>query len=365
MTDGGIMATEMVTFEVSDVPVERSELKRGSVAQVLGAHFSGRIERAIELDRGFAPTEEHPFLGAARHAFARHLPLRLRPDDVWLLLVQGFAQHVSIHAEELRGRLVSHAGKLTITVVRDEFVRGAPDNDWASVFPEFRERIREHVGVRHDLIVGDFSTTSPTDRVVGSIALMDVMQHYFDFVVLTRCGIPRITLTGTPDDWRQIRERARVFAEFDLEWWCEPLEDALTHFVDAAEGRADRDVWQSFYKWNNGSGGPFVSGWVNALFPYILQRGPRKGADVDVAHGVRNPYAIEWARGGWGGGPNSAELPGGLRSVPFIWDYLGTKIPMQFVGGFIGARQDPDGTVAPQVGWAVLDCPSRSLDSPK
>lgn len=238
------MANEMVTFEVSDVPVERSELKRGSVAQVLGAPYTGRIERAIELDRGFAPTEEHPFLGAARHAFARHLPLRLRPDDVWLLLVQGFAQHVSIHAEELRGRLVSHAGKLTITVIRDEFVRGAPDNDWASAFPEFREQIREHVGARHDLIVGDFSTTSPTDRVVGTIALMDVMQHYFDFVVLTRCGIPRITLTGTPDDWRQIRERARVFAEFDLEWWCEPLEEALTYFVHAAEGRADRDVCQ-------------------------------------------------------------------------------------------------------------------------
>ncbi len=41
--------------------------------------------------------------------------------------------------------------------------------------------------------------------------------------------------------------------------------------------------------------------------------------------------------------------------MPFVWDYLRTLIPMQFLGGFLGVQQDEDGTVAPQVGWAVVD----------
>lgn len=340
----------MITFPVSDVPEESSRLHRASVAKTLMSGRPGRLEAAIKLADGLVPTEEHGFLGAARHAFSEHLPLRIRPDDVWLLIVQGLAKHVELHAESLRERLVAHEGQVTLTIDRDGFVLGADDNDWSSVFPEFREAIRKHVGARHDLIVGEFSTTEPLDRLLGSIALMDVMQSYFGYVVRTRCGIPRITLDGTPEDWASIRARARVLAEFDLGWWCEPLEVALTHFVDAAEGRADPEVWRSFYKWHDGSGGPHISGWVNALFPYI-----RRTAYKQPDEQVRNPYAQQWDRDSWGGGPSSSDFPGGMRAVPAVWDYLGTRIPMQFLGGFVGAQQDADGTLAPQLGWAVLD----------
>src|SRR5262252_1347464 len=58
----------------------------------------------------------HPLLAAVGLAFAQHRPLVLSPDAVWLTIAQGVAQHVRLHAEALRPRLVRHDGRAHLTV---------------------------------------------------------------------------------------------------------------------------------------------------------------------------------------------------------------------------------------------------------
>ena len=53
----------------------------------------------------------HPVIAALHRAFTQHHPLCLSPDMVWLLLCQGVAHHINLHAESLRARLVQHQGK--------------------------------------------------------------------------------------------------------------------------------------------------------------------------------------------------------------------------------------------------------------
>ncbi len=349
----GSLAPMSVTFRVSEASHSNESITLSPVSALMKGRLKGSLEAAVDLQDGLAATKEHAFIGAAQVAFSRHLPLVLRPDDVWLLIVQGLAQHVQLDPEGLRSRLVKHEGQIDLVVIRDEFVRGSSDNDWAGVFPEFGSQIKSHVGKRHDLIVGEFSTTEELDRVVGNLALMDVMQAFFKYTVLTRCGIPEITLLGTADDWRSVRERAMVLSEFDLCWWTEAMEPALSAFVSAAEGNPDREYWQSFYKREEKSGGPYVSGWINTLFPYV--RGPDKKSPPQ-----RNSHALEWDSKGWASGPNSDDFLHGMRSMPFTWNYLGTQLPMRFHGGFMGVRQDQETlAVAPQLGWAVEDLSKR------
>lgn len=337
-----------ITFKVSDMATDGGTLLSQSIAEVIKSTVKGKIEASFDLPGGVVKTQEHALLGAARLAFAEHLPLVLRPDDIWLTIVQGFAQHVQLDTKGLRSRLVEHSDEVNLVVIRDEFSRGNRANDWAGVFPEFGMQIKEHVGKRHDLIIGDFSTTGSLERVVANLALMDVMQSFFTYTVLTRCGIPEITLKGTVDDWRNIRDRVRALAEFDLEWWTSALEPIWDQIIVTAEGNPDRQFWRSFYKWNDHSGGPFVSGWINTLFPYT-----KPDNEVPV---TRNPFAIEWDKAQYGGGPRSEDFLQGIRSVPFTWDYIGTKLSMRFHGGFVGVRQDPQTLeLSPQLGWAVED----------
>lgn len=340
-----------VTFRVSDVAV-------GEPDKSAKLDVSSRIKKALNIDVEAWGTNHgsdllagaqwmNGFLRAIHTAFAGHYPLVLSPDDVWTAVAQGFAAHVNANADTLRRRFVAHEGRALIEIEPPNFEKGSPRNDWMGAFSELSERIAEHIGTKRDLLVGAFSTTGPIAKAASEIALMDAMKAYFVFGVKTLCGIPTITLLGTPDDWKQIRRRARVLSEFDCAVWVESLVEVLDEFVAASEGRQDREFWESLYKIGGGSGGPYVTGAVNVFYPYL-------------ADSRRNAAAVSWRdrASSSKAAPTAERLPSGICSVPFTWTCRGSAHPMRFLGGFMGATQDATTlAVRPVLGWAVGNDP--------
>ena len=241
------------------------------------ARYHGRLLDRVPL---------HPFVAAVHKAFMGHRPLCLSPDMIWLLIAQGVANHINAHPDELRPRLVRHPGRLALAVRRDDFVKGSPENPWPEVFAEFSAQIRQHVGPALDLFLPDFSTTGPVERAASEVVLLGAMRSYFTYEVMTLCGIPEITLEGTPEDWRAVAERARRFAGLDLGWWLEALEPVLDQFARASRGEVDRPFWQSLYRLHDESGGPLITGWITAFFPYL--KDGRTGQATQ-----RNPWLTE------------------------------------------------------------------------
>jgi hypothetical protein len=301
------------------------------------------------------PTEGNAFLRAAHLAYALHYPLSLSPDAVWLCIAQGFAAHVKENAERLRGKFVRHEGQATLKVRRDDFVKGSPANPWPEAFAAFSDAIAEHIGKQRDLVVCDFSTTGPCERAASEIVLLDAMQRYFHYELHSLCGIPEITLEGTVDDWRSVRARARALEEYELRNWTRELNPVLDAILATAEGKVDRAFWERFFKHVDGSGGPWVRGWINVLFPYL-----RQGEDGGL---VPNPLFGKqkhgWQKGldaVFGGGAGVSEVPSGLSTAPFVWEYLKQRFSMELLGGFTGIAQDPATlAVRPVIGWAVRE----------
>ncbi|MFT3775197.1 MAG: DUF4419 domain-containing protein [Minicystis sp.] len=340
-----------ITFPVAPVAPERTPLS-STKERATGRVLLGRLVEAwgSSSDGPCLPLRQHGLLQAVRTAFDQHYPLILTPDAIWLCIAQGFAAHVQQNAERLRGKFVRHEGQAEIRIIRDDFVKGSPDNAWPEVFTQFSDQIAEHIGRQRDLVVCDFSTTGPCERAASEIVLMDAMAKYFKYVVVTRCGIPSITLEGTVDDWRSVRRRVQALGEYELSWWVDALGPVVDQFVAAAEGRVDTAFWQSIYNLYGGSGGPFVTGWINALFPYC-RRDPRQ-SDLRVNPWFTDDEGGDVRRSGFAEG----YVPSGLSIVPFIWEYLGTLIPMELLGGFVGVVQHEE-TLAlqPAIGWAVRD----------
>lgn len=50
-------------------------------------------------------------MGAMEHAYSNHIPLVLRPDDLWIAIAAAFGNYVITHAEAMRSTFVSHEGK--------------------------------------------------------------------------------------------------------------------------------------------------------------------------------------------------------------------------------------------------------------
>jgi hypothetical protein len=284
---------------------------------------------------------------------------------IWLTLTQGLARHVNANAEKLRHHFLREQEctqkqeQVVLTVRRNDFIKGSPENPWPEVFSEFSSQIQNQIDDAHELIVANFSTRGPVERAASEIVLMDTMQACFTYVVRTDCGIPSITLEGSVDDWRSILHRVREFRRFELDWWIDAIEPLLRQFVAAAEGKIDRPFWDSIYKFHGGEGSgkdPFVTGWILNFFPYLnpitLMRSRFVGTAGAAGRFVRN----EWIHCQLSetSGPTDDRFPHQPARAPFIWNYFDHSYEMEFIGGLIGIAQDAKTfCLRPEIGWAV------------
>lgn len=365
----------MRTFAVSDVARAagpRAELDRTvAITSLMGAPSPTRGEArsfgrpprppAARVEQVYASaarlvacTDVSPLVQMAHDAFYEHRPIALSPDALWFTIAQGFATHVNANVETLRARFVRHAGKAKLVVERPDFLLGQP-NPWPEAFAAFSDQIAGHVGKLRDLVVADFSTTGPLERAATEVLLMDTFQGYFEYEMMCGCGIPQITLRGTPDDWRSVRRRAQHLSEYGLEDWIGALLPVLDRIVATAEGADDAPFWRSFFHYQSGSMGSALTGWINVLFPYLVDwhsKGP-----------VPNPHMAHWQANfartsrDWRDtpGPSLSALPSGLASAPVLVTDVRTRDrhPMRFVAGLFGVIEEADGTLAPEFGWAV------------
>lgn len=76
---------------------------------------------------------KHGFITAAIRAFAEHWPLAIRPQHLWLMILQGVAVHVNDKSKELSQKWVKANSAKELVVVANNLVLGGKNNDWASI----------------------------------------------------------------------------------------------------------------------------------------------------------------------------------------------------------------------------------------
>jgi len=81
------------------------------------------------------------------------------------------------------------------------------------------------------------------------------------------CGIPRITLEGTTDDWERLRRKVEHLDPYDLDLWLPSVKSACDQFARASAGEIDRKHWRDIYKREEAYGSDVVNGWLVTLIP--------------------------------------------------------------------------------------------------
>ena len=292
-------------------------------------------------------TGKDVFFKTVVRAYAEHRPLVLSPDMIWVLISQGFARYVNAHPEQLRDQLVNHSGKMDLVVQSDKDLLSG-DADWQKLMADFTAQINDATkGDIAKTITADFTTTGITERITSQITLMETMKSYFDYVVhYIACGIPSVTLTGTPEDWQKVLEKTQQLEKYAVGPWTKRLVPILTEFVKASEGKADQAFWQSMVKKGRldklvGGGCDFrkptkLDGWILKFFP------DENGQTPDQV-------------------PHTHKMPSERVYVDFKYKVISpadgtvlTDIPMQLVAGFIGTEVDTQThALTPKMGWVV------------
>lgn len=302
--------------------------------------FSAKqIEKSAKLPDSLVIFGEHPFLTGILTAYKQHRPFVLSPDIVWLLISQGFARHITNNAEALRSQIVNFKNKKKLTIVSNEIFIGNPNSNWESVFPQFTKQISDYTGKElTNILLSDFTTTTPTTRIVSEITVMEAVKAYFDYdVVVIGCGIPQITIEGTVQDWEKVLEKTKYISRYKLEWWTNELQPILKQIIETKKGRFEKNFWMNMVKAHTLKeyGSPTsIDGWIIKFFPYTKE---------GLRSGLKPITKID-------------NLAPEIVKVPFTLEDIRNKksYKMEFLGGFIGLSQNKaDFTLKPEIGWCI------------
>ena len=329
------------------------------------------------LDHSLDPKQELgcinsnvPLLNGFYTAHCNHYPIRIKPDDVWLLIVQAFSNHVNANSEKLRHYFVDFDGKKKLTV---EYDLSSIDQVNRKVLENFSEQINEKMkkflgDKLVDILTPDFSTTTYDSKIIGKISIMGAFKKYFDYsMFLCGCGIPYIILEGTDKDYRNIINKAKELTKYDFAWYINRIIPHLEKMAEAKEGKIDVDYFKSMIQKKEvtekkrGPSGmeeyevkyDFLSGWFLSFFAYY-KKCDRFGSQK-IPRFEQDSIKVE----------NFKELANQLLVVPFvIEDRVHKKTyKMKYQVGFIGCDKNEKNEVGPIQGWLVSPSTKEDRES--
>lgn len=277
-------------------------------------------------------------------AYANHHPIKLSPDMIWLLISQGFSRYVNAHAEEMRPLLVNHSGKIDLTVeTSDDLFSGKAD--WEKLMNDFSSQIEKNT--KTDIaktITADFSTTTLAERIASQTTLMESVKSYFDYTVIyIKCGIPNITIEGTPADWQRVIDKTKNLQSYKIGKWTNELEPILNEFLKASNGKPRQEFWQNIVmkrkidELNRGGCSltkpTMIDGWILKFFP------DKDGNTLDSISASQSM-------------PDEYVCTGFKYMVLSPNGSVLKETQMELFAGFIGAQIDRrKKLITPKIGW--------------
>jgi len=293
-------------------------------------------------------------------AYNHHHNLILRPDDIWQAILTQFSFYVNANADDLRDCFVDFQGKKTLVVEMP------PGTLFSTDFGEFANRmVDEKIAANlkdpevTTWLLPKFSTTKLEDRVAASVTIMSTLQAYFEYHCMICCGIPKVTLEGTPADWKLLRQKIDRLPRYDVKGkdqvmnkWHGLLAPVLDQFVNSVEGRPSLDFWDTVCSRTGGGSGPsYLSGWIT-VFACFKVNGSWQGylssnAGQRGNNGPRTPQ--KWPK------IDTTDIPVASVSVPVLVDDNGTQYETQMLAGQFAHEvvASQDQTIVPDASLAV------------
>ena len=342
----------------------RYEFSKESVKKILE---KDTLAHSLDLDKNLAYLGSNvPLLYGFYKAHSNHYPIRIKPDDIWLLILQSFSNHVNINSEELRNLFVDFEGKKTLTV---KYLLSDISEVDRKVLEDFSVQINNQMekflGKQLvDILTANFSTSNYDSILISKISIMGAFKKYFDYkMLLCGCGIPYIILEGTAEDYRKILEKTKYLSKYDFSWYTDKIMPHIQKMIDAKENKIDIDYFKDFIQKKEETEikyGPsgmnkyevqvdYICGWILDFFAYIKYDNDYK------RFSSKEKLKVE----------NFESLLKQMLIVPFtIEDLVHNKTYlMKYKVGFVGCDQNDKNEVFPVQGWIVSPSTKEERES--
>ena len=294
-----------------------------------------------------------PLLNGFYTAHMKHYPIRIKPDDIWLLIVQAFSHHVNANSEELRDYFVNFEGKKTLEV--KYYGIYYKENITKKILEDFSNQINnqmiDYLGKEIlENLTPNFTTTDNNSIIIGKLSIMGTFKKYFDYgMYLIECGIPYIILEGNVEDYIKIKKKAENLSKYKFEWYINRIIPHIEKMIEANKGNIDNNYFKNFVQNNEITEKrrhgclyniykvtvEYITGWILDFFAYDNNGKRFSDKSLEVS--------------------KLSNLASQIITVPFtiIEEKTQKEYNMKYKVGFFGCDQNKKNEVFPVQGWIV------------
>lgn len=314
------------------------------------------------------------FLNTIMTSYNLHLALHLYPEDIHFAVQQMITDFINKDPERFRDIFVTfssdyedtdakHAdivpvpkGKKRLAVDIDALnTEVTKDKDiWALALTEWTRMIGKEIKEPKyiDYSAANYSTSSFTDLLTSYGYIMDSTKAYFDFYCYCLCGIPKVYLQGTIQDWEMLYEKIKCLSEFIEteigEYIIENILPIIEKFIDTKKGNPDKEWWEQIinhrYAQEGSGSAKYWSGWIINFFPHVKESGSKWG-NKNSKEPKKMIVEI----------PSKLETSGeSLTSVPITFNKNGNILNLTLRAGTHGTEQLSDGSVRTIRGYYLI-----------
>lgn len=346
------------------IPSEKLTSRRTPTVDFLKRVFKGQTLKVENLgcptefvdvsSRGFALGPQSLFFQTVHSAYSNHYRLALRPEVMAYLIAHEVATAVKMFPDRYRSIFTTDPGKPEINVDDPSLIKGNPASDWSRTIAMFENKLNALVPSNVGACLSpNFTTSTPATKAASMVAFMDAASPFYTFKVTTLCGIPAIRLDGELADWLKLNMLVCNLIEIFkgdplLMAYLNRLLPVTAKLATQAskDSSPDSTFWRDIYKIHGGSGGDKATGWLMAFLAFVWDTKGKAHARDNGECPVKT-WQEQY-------GVTTDVFPTHVSSVPFLWNYYNTIIPMHFAGGILSVT-DEGGFLTPRLSYAVLE----------
>lgn len=365
------------TVEEEKTPDVNFKLKQVSPDEICSDFFEGinswsedKIFNILNYsfeskDIRFSNAGDAPLIEGYRMAYLHHFPIVINPSHFWLMILQGFSKHMEIenNSEKNRDKFVNFKGQKNIGIETGINLFTASDEQWIAFIEKLLDETKKNLKKDGQDFVGllkkKFSTSTRESEVANNVTILSSFKKYFVYTMAGTCGISKIRIEGTNEDWDLLLNKVEEIERFDndIAFWTKELKYIIQKIIDTLKTK-EPDI--NFYKnivQNTDKSmeckPDLVNGWIIKFIPYDCH-----GKKCNFNSPDFNGLAID-------------EIPTQITSLPFNLKNINKKgqiknYDAEIYSGFFGIKQDKETlAIKPIIGYAIVEVKDKKLEEQK
>ena len=259
---------------------------------------------------------------------------------------------INENSERIRYKFVDFKGKKNISIEIGINLFTASDEQWNSVIEKLLNETLKNIKINETIIDKfnkKFSTSTFESEIANNTTILSSFKKYFVYSMFGTCGIPKITIEGTIEDWELLYEKIIELGNLDEEiiFWTDELKIIIKKIIDTLQTKEPdinffKNIVQNVDR-SKECKTDIINGWIIKFIPYDVDN---KKCDFKSPH--FNGLKID-------------QLPTQIVNLPFSLINLNKRgkfnnYDAEIYTGFFGVKQDTETlSIKPIIGYAIVE----------